>query len=248
MQTDLDALGRLGRSGWLAGAPRRPDSVLEPAEATADVVAHLAEQVGAPALYVSSSCELEFLPTPVAEQKVARLGEVAALLKERLAMTVGRRAGHHPASHPRGRLARQAGLAGQGLAPDGTSPTRTSRTPGRGASGLGVPDYEDLLLILAPPAAQPRGEGRASSGGPAGYGLRLEESAGLDVVYDGEQQRSEMYAWAVAHANGFDWRGSVRAFDNKYYSKAAVTGPISLRSPVPRRGVRASSRRWPRPS
>ena len=51
------------------------------------------------------------------------------------------------------------------------------------------------------------------------------------MVYDGEQQRSEMYAWAVAHANGFDWRGSVRAFDNKYYSKAAVTGPISLREP-----------------
>ena len=46
------------------------------------------------------------------------------------------------------------------------------------------------------------------------YGLRLLESAGLDVVYDGEQQRSEMYAWAVAHAKGFEWRGSVRAFDN----------------------------------
>ncbi|MDQ4006343.1 MAG: hypothetical protein M3135_08610, partial [Actinomycetota bacterium] len=44
-------------------------------------------------------------------------------------------------------------------------------------------------------------------------------------------QRSEMYAWAIAHANGFEPRGSVRAFDNKYYSKAAVTGPISLRVP-----------------
>ena len=63
------------------------------------------------------------------------------------------------------------------------------------------------------------------------YGVRLLEKVGLDVVYDGEQQRSEMYAWAVAHANGFDWRGSVRAFDNKYYSKAAATGPISLRVP-----------------
>jgi 5-methyltetrahydropteroyltriglutamate--homocysteine methyltransferase len=40
-----------------------------------------------------------------------------------------------------------------------------------------------------------------------------------------------MYAWAVAHTNGFEWRGSVRAFDNKYYSKAAVTGPISLKEP-----------------
>ena len=61
--------------------------------------------------------------------------------------------------------------------------------------------------------------------------MRLEESAGLDVVYDGEQQRTEMYDWAVSHTNGFERRGSVRAFDNKYYSKAAVVGPISLRAP-----------------
>src|SRR5438093_5260910 len=40
-----------------------------------------------------------------------------------------------------------------------------------------------------------------------------------------------MYQWAVAHSEGFEWRGSVRAFDNKYYSKAAVTGPISLKEP-----------------
>ncbi|TMD11045.1 MAG: hypothetical protein E6J07_10040 [Chloroflexi bacterium] len=40
-----------------------------------------------------------------------------------------------------------------------------------------------------------------------------------------------MYDWAVSHANGFARRGSVRAFDNKYYSKAAVVGPISLGSP-----------------
>jgi 5-methyltetrahydropteroyltriglutamate--homocysteine methyltransferase len=63
------------------------------------------------------------------------------------------------------------------------------------------------------------------------YGLALEQKAGLDVVYDGEQQRFEMYAWAIQHAGGFEWRGSVRSFDNKYYSKAAVTGPISLAEP-----------------
>jgi len=53
----------------------------------------------------------------------------------------------------------------------------------------------------------------------------------IDVVYDGEQQRTEMYDWAVSHTNGFERRGSVRAFDNKYYTKEAVVGPISLRSP-----------------
>src|SRR5919106_275655 len=54
------------------------------------------------------------------------------------------------------------------------------------------------------------------------YGIRLLESAGLDVVYDGEQRRSEMYDHAVRHAKGFETRGTVRSFDNKYYTKAAV--------------------------
>jgi 5-methyltetrahydropteroyltriglutamate--homocysteine methyltransferase len=54
------------------------------------------------------------------------------------------------------------------------------------------------------------------------YGIRLLEDAGLDVVYDGEQRRSEMYDHAVRHARGFETRGTVRSFDNKYYTKAAV--------------------------
>jgi 5-methyltetrahydropteroyltriglutamate--homocysteine methyltransferase len=95
---------------------------------------------------------------------------------------------------------------------------------------LDVPDHEALIELLrtAPLDEDGRAEVRRWS---SRYGMRLLESAGLDVVYDGEQQRSEMYAWAVANANGFEWRGSVRAFDNKYYSKAAVTGPVSLREP-----------------
>lgn len=55
------------------------------------------------------------------------------------------------------------------------------------------------------------------------YAIRLLEHAGLDVIYDGEQRRSEMYDHAVRHARGFETRGTVRAFDNKYYTKAAVT-------------------------
>jgi len=55
------------------------------------------------------------------------------------------------------------------------------------------------------------------------FGLRLLEESGLDVVYDGEQRRTEMYDHAVKHARGFETRGTVRAFDNKYYTKAAVT-------------------------
>jgi 5-methyltetrahydropteroyltriglutamate--homocysteine methyltransferase len=54
------------------------------------------------------------------------------------------------------------------------------------------------------------------------YGIRILEHAGLDVVYDGEQRRSEMYDHVVRHTKGFETRGTVRSFDNKYYTKAAV--------------------------
>jgi 5-methyltetrahydropteroyltriglutamate--homocysteine methyltransferase len=94
---------------------------------------------------------------------------------------------------------------------------------------VGVPDHEQLIELLERAPLQSAEDKEAVKRWASRYALRLEESAGLDVVYDGEQQRSEMYAWAVAHTNGFEWRGSVRAFDNKYYSKAAVTGPISLK-------------------
>ncbi len=95
---------------------------------------------------------------------------------------------------------------------------------------LQVPEYERLVDLLhqAPFDRETKAEIQRWS---SLYALRLEESAGLDVVYDGEQQRTEMYDWAVSHSNGFERRGSVRAFDNKYYSKAAVVGPISLRDP-----------------
>src|SRR5712692_1929972 len=95
---------------------------------------------------------------------------------------------------------------------------------------LQVPEYEQLLGLLrhAPFTKEQKAEIQRWS---SLYAVRLEQSAGLDVVYDGEQQRTEMYDWAVSHTNGFERRGSVRAFDNKYYSKAAVVGPISLRTP-----------------
>ncbi|HKB88784.1 MAG TPA: hypothetical protein VKC53_03995 [Patescibacteria group bacterium] len=61
------------------------------------------------------------------------------------------------------------------------------------------------------------------------YGTRLQEVAGLDVIYDGEQNRSEMYEHAVNRSQGFESRGLVRAFDNKYYRKFAVTQEPSIK-------------------
>src|SRR5437588_1418669 len=95
---------------------------------------------------------------------------------------------------------------------------------------LQVPDYPRLLELLRAGSFTKEQKAEIQRWSSL-YALRLEETAGLDVVYDGEQQRTEMYDWAVTHANGFERRGSVRAFDNKYYSKAAVVGPISLATP-----------------
>jgi 5-methyltetrahydropteroyltriglutamate--homocysteine methyltransferase len=60
------------------------------------------------------------------------------------------------------------------------------------------------------------------------YAIRLQERAGLDVVYDGEQRRTEMYDHLISHTHGFEARGLVRSFDNKYYAKAAVVQPPAL--------------------
>ncbi len=115
-------------------------------------------------------------------------------------------------------------FAGQPLMPSDIEEAKTW------GERLSVPDYPQLLELLrqAPLRKAQRHEVQRWS---SRYAVRLLESAGLDVVYDGEQQRSEMYDWAVKHTAGFERRGSVRGFDNKYYTKAAVVGPVSLRAP-----------------
>ncbi|HYK93936.1 MAG TPA: hypothetical protein VEY07_07850 [Thermoplasmata archaeon] len=63
------------------------------------------------------------------------------------------------------------------------------------------------------------------------FALRLFETAGLDRVYDGEARRIEMYEYPIRQMKGFQFLGHVRSFDNKYYLKAAGTGPIELERP-----------------
>src|ERR687885_1590113 len=88
---------------------------------------------------------------------------------------------------------------------------------------LGVEGVEELTGILRKGEGFSDEEKQKIQDFAALYGIRLLESAGLDVVYDGEQRRSEMYDHAVRHAKGFETRGTVRSWDNKYYTKAAVT-------------------------
>jgi 5-methyltetrahydropteroyltriglutamate--homocysteine methyltransferase len=96
---------------------------------------------------------------------------------------------------------------------------------------IGLAGHEALLELLRRAPLTEKEDRQEVARWSSRYGVRLLESAGLDIVYDGEQQRSEMYAWAVAHAGGFEFKGTVRSWDNKYYSKAAVVGPISLETP-----------------
>jgi 5-methyltetrahydropteroyltriglutamate--homocysteine methyltransferase len=95
---------------------------------------------------------------------------------------------------------------------------------------LGFDDREKLLELLR------RGDfGEAElaeiEDWSARYAMRLLEQAGLDVVYDGEQRRSEMYDHVIQNARGWQPRGTVRSFDNKYYSKAAIVDRPSIDRP-----------------
>jgi methionine synthase II (cobalamin-independent) len=51
-------------------------------EKTVEVARHLVDTVRPRHLYLSSNCELGFLPAAVAERKVQRLGESARKVKE----------------------------------------------------------------------------------------------------------------------------------------------------------------------
>jgi 5-methyltetrahydropteroyltriglutamate--homocysteine methyltransferase len=54
------------------------------------------------------------------------------------------------------------------------------------------------------------------------HAIRMEEKAGLDLVWSGEQARTEMYETPVSNIQGFEFIGKVRSFDNKYWRMASV--------------------------
>ncbi|MBS7633835.1 hypothetical protein KEJ15_09545 [Candidatus Bathyarchaeota archaeon] len=58
----------------------------------------------------------------------------------------------------------------------------------------------------------------------ARYAIKLLESVGLDIVFDGEQWRSEMYEHVTRCIEGFNFLGMVKSFDFRYYNKAACVG------------------------
>jgi 5-methyltetrahydropteroyltriglutamate--homocysteine methyltransferase len=82
MQTDVKALGSGWNKGLVAGVINGRSSILESPKDLVEVARHLADTVRPRDLYLTSNCELGFLPTVVAEQKLQRLGEAARKAKE----------------------------------------------------------------------------------------------------------------------------------------------------------------------
>ncbi|MFB3042880.1 MAG: hypothetical protein ACE1ZC_01205, partial [Nitrososphaerales archaeon] len=54
----------------------------------------------------------------------------------------------------------------------------------------------------------------------------LLEKAGLDIVYDGEARRVEMYEYSAKRIKGMRFSGRVRSWDAKYYRKARCVGKV----------------------
>ncbi len=88
---------------------------------------------------------------------------------------------------------------------------------------LNIADHEKLLKLLSKRhdfTAEEKAEIIRYS---SLYAIKLFENAGLDLVWDGEQHRVEMYEYPVRRMTGFVFHGHVRSFDSKFYRKASCT-------------------------
>jgi 5-methyltetrahydropteroyltriglutamate--homocysteine methyltransferase len=82
VETDITELGTSWDMDLLIGCLNGRNSIVESLESTVELARRVTDTVRPRNLYLSSTCELGFLPTSVAEQKVLRLGEAAKQLKE----------------------------------------------------------------------------------------------------------------------------------------------------------------------
>jgi 5-methyltetrahydropteroyltriglutamate--homocysteine methyltransferase len=85
---------------------------------------------------------------------------------------------------------------------------------------LGIEGVEELVKILRR-KERTQADKRALLKWSARFVIRFFENAGLDIVFDGEQWRSEMYEHVVRNVDGFRFLGYVKSFDYRYFNKAA---------------------------
>ncbi len=101
---------------------------------------------------------------------------------------------------------------------------------GRQKERYGISGYElpyDVHEILGKPA-RTREDMEHVREWSAVFALRFFEKAGLDIVYSGEQFRSEMYQQPTANMRGFIPVGWVRSKDNNYFLKSKVVSEPQL--------------------
>lgn len=96
---------------------------------------------------------------------------------------------------------------------------------------LDIPNYQQLTKLLGKKSGFTKEEKEIIMDFSCQYAIRLLEKAGLDLVWDGEQQRVEMYEYPLRRTEGFEFRGHVRSFDNKYYCKASCTHTPAIQKP-----------------
>jgi len=87
---------------------------------------------------------------------------------------------------------------------------------------LGIENLNALIKLLSERDSPNRR--KALLEWSAKYALRFFEKAGLDIVFDGEQWRSEMYEHIIKNITGFKFLGYVKSLDYRYFNKAACIG------------------------
>ena len=85
IETDVAALGKNWKKALVAGIVSGRDSRIESTDNLVEAIRYLTERLQPPSLYLTSNCELTYLPTPVAERKVGSLGEAARRLNDLVA-------------------------------------------------------------------------------------------------------------------------------------------------------------------
>ncbi|MCS7117959.1 MAG: hypothetical protein NZ957_04140 [Thaumarchaeota archaeon] len=90
---------------------------------------------------------------------------------------------------------------------------------------LDVENYDELVRLIRNGIDQAKLLRWASL-----YGIRFHEAAGLDVVWDGEQRRVEMYEHSVRNVENFVFTGRVKVWDAETYNKAKLVSAPRLRS------------------
>ncbi len=87
LETDVAHLrGDWQEKSLLVGCIDGRNSLIEPVDPIVELTNRIADKVKPRNLYLSSNCELQYLPTTVAERKVQRLGEAARKAKELVAV------------------------------------------------------------------------------------------------------------------------------------------------------------------